>query len=113
VQGNKPSKKKVAYPVSEGLQSYLSKYNRAVTLPLQYNDLMRYEATLPVTNKFGKETDWETCIYSAYDQPEVERSLCEIYALLKTDGDTSVMEHLSVSRVDFCLFGNTHPTLIG
>ncbi len=32
-----------------------------------------------------------------------------IYALLKTDGDMSVMEHLYVSRIDYCTFGNSNP----
>jgi len=31
------------------------------------------------------------------------------YALLKTAGDISVMEHLRVSRIDYCTFGNTNP----
>ena len=109
MHGNKPSKKKVAYPISEKLNEYLVKYNRAVHLPVQYEDLMRYDATLPVQDPDGIDTNWETCIYAPYEFDEIERALCEIYALLKTDGDISVIEHLSVDRVDFCMFGNTHP----
>ena len=32
-----------------------------------------------------------------------------IYALLKTDGDVKVLDHLTVARIDFCTFGNTKP----
>jgi len=35
--------------------------------------------------------------------------LKRIYALLKVDGDFSVVEHLYVDRVDFCSFGNSTP----
>jgi hypothetical protein len=35
--------------------------------------------------------------------------LKQIYALLRVDGDFSVMEHLYIDRVDFCSFGNSTP----
>ena len=38
-----------------------------------------------------------------------QRGLKQVYALLKVDGDFSVMEHLFVDRVDFCTFGNSMP----
>jgi hypothetical protein len=47
-----------------------------------------------------------------YDQEyflEINQGLCYIYSLLKTEGDISVMEHLRVDRIDYCLFGNSHP----
>ena len=41
--------------------------------------------------------------------PALNEALKQVYALLKVDGDFSVMRHLYVDRVDFCTFGNSTP----
>ncbi|MBL0099956.1 MAG: hypothetical protein IPP49_07835 [Saprospiraceae bacterium] len=109
MQGNKPSKKKVAIPVSEPLEQYLIKYGRVTLLPLQYDDMTHYHASSPVINSRGKDTFWETVYYQEYDQNIIHQGLCQIYALLKTDGDLHMLDHLTVSRIDYCVFGNTKP----
>lgn len=112
MKGNKPSKKKVAFSISPGLDEYLLRYNRKVTLPIQYDDLLRYIANVPVLDKKGEDTFWETLIYHDYESEDINKSLCQVYALLKTDGNTEVIEHLKVARIDYCSFGNTHPIRI-
>jgi hypothetical protein len=107
--GNKPSKKKVAFPVFEPLKKYLEKHNRMTILPIQYEDLIHYIGSTPLFNMKGKDTFWETVFFSEYDQKWIHDSLCHMYALLKTDGDLQVIDHLTVSRVDYCIFGNTKP----
>ncbi|MBK9255368.1 MAG: hypothetical protein IPM42_07770 [Saprospiraceae bacterium] len=107
--GNKPSKKKIAFPVSELLQKYLERYNRITKLPILYDDLLGYIASTPLMNNKGLDTHWETVYYSEYDQEIINNGLCLIYALLKTDGNIQVIDHLTISRIDFCVFGNTHP----
>ena len=109
MKGNKPSKKKIPYPVTKNLEDYLTKYNRKVTLPIQYEDMLCYEAGIPLINRAGQDTHWKSVVYQEYDKKQIYGELCEVYALLKTDGDTSVIEHLTVDRVDYCVFGNTHP----
>jgi hypothetical protein len=109
MDGNKPSKKKIAFPVTDCLQDYLVKYNRKVKLPIQYEDMLRYEAGFPLIDRTGRNTHWKSVIYQGSDQKEIFEDLCKVYALLKTDGDIAVMDHLTVDRVDFCIFGNTHP----
>ncbi len=109
MQGNIPSKKKILFHIKEELRSYLRKYNRQVELPLQYEDLLRYGSSLPLIDQQGNDTLWETVYYSPSDQQELYKALTNIYALLKTDGDTEVLKHLSVARIDYCTFGNTHP----
>lgn len=104
-----PSKKKLSYPVGAQLWSYLAGYGRRKKLPLQYRDLTRYVAAMPLLDHHGTDTLWETVYYSESDRPELYRALTAIYALLKTDGDLSVLEHLTVARVDYCTFGNTKP----
>ena len=48
-------------------------------------------------------------MYDPVRQTDLNRRLAHVYASIRTDGDFSVMEHLSVERVDFCEFGNTQP----
>ena len=104
-----PSKKKVLFRVSEPLLRYLMRYHRAKWLPLQYEELTRYESSAPLLDHEGHDTLWETVYFSESDRPEVFHALTSMYALLKTDGDMSVVEHLTVARIDYCTFGNTKP----
>ncbi len=109
MKGHLPSKKKIIYTVNEALDGYLTRYNRNTKLPLQYNDLLRYQHMVSLLDLSGNDTLWETVYYSELDMQEIHRSLTLIYAHLKTEGDIDVMEHLEVARIDFCTFGNTQP----
>ncbi len=107
--GNKPSKKKQIFPISNQLNEYLNQNNIANALPIQYEDMLRYMASIPLYNKEGIDTHWQTVFYDERESEHLNAALCEIYALLMTDGDNSVIEHLKIDRVDFCVFGNTQP----
>jgi len=107
--GNKPSKKKVPFPVFEPLHEYLVKHGRLADLHIQYEDMTHYITNTPLYNIKGKDTFWETVFFSEYDQKWIHQALCNLYALLKTDGDIKVIDHLTVSRIDYCVFGNTKP----
>jgi len=109
MKGNKPSKKKVAFPISEQFDFYLKNYNRFLELPLQYDDMAHSIGGFELFDRDGNDTLWKTLIYDESDRHDLHGNLCEIYALLKTDGDLKVIEHLKVDRIDFCTFGNTHP----
>lgn len=109
MQGNKPSKKKIIFMPSDNFLGYLKQYGRYSHMPIQYEDMLRYMASIPLIDSQGNDTLWETVYYDHSEQAEVYQSLCQIYALLKTEGDMSVIEHLSVARVDYCTFGNTKP----
>jgi len=39
----------------------------------------------------------------------LRKNLVRIYAILKTEGDLSFINHLDVARIDFCYFGNSQP----
>lgn len=109
MQGDIPSKKKIGFKVSKSFEAYLTKHNRYVELPVEYEDLARYMSSLPLLDAHGNDTLWETVFYPETDMEDLNKSLTQIYAFLKTDGDIQVQEHLSVARIDFCSFGNTHP----
>ncbi|WP_236973732.1 hypothetical protein [Membranihabitans maritimus] len=107
--GDVPSRKKVPFEISKGLDSYLKKYGRNHSLPIQYQELHRFTSSIPLIDLHGRETMWETVFFEESDTKDLHEALTKIYAILKTDGDFSVMEHLSVARIDFCTFGNTKP----
>ena len=91
------------------MHQYLNKYGRLLLLPVQYEDLLEYEASFPHTDVRGKDTLWETVMFPAHRAEEIHKGLCFIYSQLKIDGNREVLDHLSVSRVDYCTFGNSHP----
>ena len=109
MQLNKPSRKKPAFPISADLLKYLKHYGRLTDLPLQYDDMGRSMARIPLLDRNGNDTFWETIYYHDYELGDIHYNLCVIYAVLKYDGNLDMIKHLSVSRIDFCRFGNTNP----
>ncbi len=103
------TKRKPTFPIIPDLRTYLTDYNREMELPLVYEDLKGFRESMPLRDAHGRDTLWETVIYDPEEMRRLNRDLTEIYAVLKVDGDLSVMQHLYVDRVDFCTFGNSHP----
>ncbi len=103
------SKKKIPYKISPILHKYLQDYGREMKLPIAYEDLLRYNNSIPLYDKNGNDTLWETVFYAQSDMEYIYSALKKIYALLKADGDMEVMEHLNIERVDLCTYGNTKP----
>jgi hypothetical protein len=103
------SRKKPIYPVGEDLMRYLKHYGRVSVCQLQYKDLLHFRNSFPVYDRFGKDTLWESVNYSPEEMDHLNKTLTGMYALLKTAGDVSVIEHLYVERVDYCTFGNSKP----
>ncbi|GAB4482162.1 MAG: hypothetical protein OHK0057_37530 [Thermoflexibacter sp.] len=103
------SKKKVPYKISDKLRRFLYKYSKEIAIPLQYQDLCRYIGATILYDKYGEDTLWLSVYYSQSDQEHIFGSLKKIYALLKIDGNMSVIDHLMVDRIDVCTYGNTRP----
>ncbi|MEM6522366.1 MAG: hypothetical protein AAGF85_07880 [Bacteroidota bacterium] len=103
------SKKKKIYSINKDLRMFLVKYHRETTLPIQYKDLLRYDNTIPLRDRKDKDTLWETVFYPQSEMQQIHDDVKEIYAMLKADGDLSVMQHLYVDRIDLCVYGNTLP----
>jgi hypothetical protein len=108
-ENNKPSRKKPMFPVNKELRNYLKHQGREVKLPVSYNDLLHYTFSIPLKDKNDKDTLWEKSIYDKRDWDYIREGLVKIYAILKTEGDFSYVNHLDVARVDYCTFGNSHP----
>lgn len=109
MQNYVPSKKKLPFAISKDFRAYLTEYNRTIHLPLDYKDLLRFTTAVPLLNSNDEDTLWKTVYFSEGDTLEINKALTYIYALLKTDGDIEVIEHLTVARIDFCVFGNSRP----
>lgn len=106
-----PSKKKIPFKISTAFTYYLNDYNRNMTLPIQYEDLLRFTTSIPLLDANDNDTLWKTVFYSDRETNELYEGLRKIYAYLQADGNSEVlaMQHLSVARIDFCSFGNTQP----
>ena len=103
------SRKKSLYPVSDYFESYLERYDRIETRGVRYEDLARYEESIPLYDEVGKDTLWATVFYKASEQREIHDDLLQTYAIIRADGDLSAVKDLNVDRVDLCLYGNTLP----
>jgi len=104
--------KKPIYPVSKALRGYLMLTNRETDVPISYQDLLRYNSAVTLFDKKGTDTLWETLIYNQADREFIYDCLRKVYAQLKVGGDVSVIDHLYIDRVDFCLYANTHPVRV-
>ncbi len=103
------SKKKVPFKISDHLRTYLNKYDRESPLPISYESLLRYDNGIPLYDRNGNDTLWETVFYAQADMDEVHDSLKKVYSSMKADGDLGVIDHLFIDRVDLCVYGNTQP----
>lgn len=103
------TKKKPMYPVCEALRGYLRQYNREFELPVSYSRLLEWVEAMPLYGPDGEDTLWRTVIYRPENWRRLNKHLTGIYALLKTEGDTSFIDHLYVDRIDYCTFGNSNP----
>ncbi len=84
-------------------------YGREINMPITYYDLTRYEHSIPLYDKHGKNTLWVTVFYAQSDMDHVYDCLKKMYAILKSNGDMTVIKHLTIDRIDLCLYGNTQP----
>lgn len=103
------SKKKIPYRISDKLRRFMHKYGKEIAIPLQYQDLARYTSAVTLYDRHGEDTLWLTVFYSQSDQEQIFQSLKQIYAILKIDGNISLIDHLNVDRIDVCTYGNTRP----
>jgi hypothetical protein len=104
-----PQKKKVTYPISQHLYGYLRSIDRAQEVPVHYNDLLRFDLSVSLYNRQGKDTLWLSVSFPENEMAELNKELTYVYAMLKANGNMRVMEHLHVERIDFCTFGNSKP----
>jgi hypothetical protein len=104
-----PTQRKPSFPISPDLRGYLRRYRRERELPVTYERLRAFQEVIPLTDDRGKPTLWDTVIYDQTEMPALNEALKQVYAILKVDGDLSVVNHLYVDRVDFCTFGNSTP----
>jgi hypothetical protein len=105
----KRTQRKPSYPIGGPLREYLQRYHRDRALPVTYERLRHFHEAMPLADADGRSTLWETVVYHTADMAALNEDLKRIYALLKVDGDFSVMQHLYIDRVDFCSFGNSMP----
>lgn len=103
------SRKKIFFPLNPAFRNYLRLYEREVPLPISYEELKYYDSGIPVYDKLGQDTLWESVFYPQSMTPSIHAGLKRIYSILKAGGDQAAEEHLHIERIDYCTFGNSHP----
>ena len=103
------TQKKPNIAIGGDLRDYLRRFRRERDLPITYERLRDFHEAIPLIDADGRNTLWESVAYRAEEMPALNDALKRIYALLKVDGDFSVVQHLYIDRVDFCSFGNSMP----
>ncbi|WP_299049966.1 hypothetical protein [uncultured Polaribacter sp.] len=103
------SKKKPTFPISEELNTFLTKYKRSTKINILYNDLLRFQGSVSVYDKNDIDTLWIRTYYSEWDRDEIDNSLKKIYTILHSDGNDNTIPFLNVDAIDYCTFGNSKP----
>lgn len=103
------TQKKPSYPIGADLRAYLQRYRRERALPVTYERLRGFHEAMALADETGQPTLWDSVVYEQHEMGQLYADLKHIYALLKVDGDFSVVQHLYIDRVDFCGFGNSMP----
>lgn len=106
---HKPSKKKPFFPINNDLRKYLKVRGREVDLPISYSDLTHISYSIPIRDKQGKDTLWEKALYDMKDWEYLRKSLIDLYAILRMEGDFTFTKQLDLARIDYCTFGNSNP----
>jgi len=109
MQDLKISKRKPSYPVTPKLQKYLARYSRNISLPIFYDDLLRFQGSIVVYDKNDNDTLWIRVYYNEFERQEIDLSLKKIYTTLHSDGNETSFSFLSVDAIDYCTFGNSKP----
>ena len=91
------------------MRNYLKHHGREVIQPVSYRDLLHITYSVPLLDKNGKDTLWETVSYDMKHWDFIRAGLIKMYAILKTEGDLSFTKHLDVARIDYCSFANSNP----
>ncbi len=103
------SQKKPAFPVNEKLNNYLVEHSRAIKIPVFYDDLLRFQGSVVVYDKYDEDTLWVRAYYDEHERKEIDLSLKKIYTILHSNGNEDTIPYLNVDAVDYCTFGNSKP----
>ncbi len=102
------SKRKIILKINPVLKNYLVSAERGLAMPVSYKELNDYEEAFPLENSLD-ENHWETIHYHPDKKDKINQSLIQTYALLKTEGNVSILKNLSIERIDHFIFGETKP----
>ncbi|MCB0474479.1 MAG: hypothetical protein KDC69_02330 [Flavobacteriaceae bacterium] len=103
------SKRKPAYPITDDLSLYLSKYGRNIKIPIFYDDLLRFQGAIEIYDEDGNDTLWVRTYYAEHEREEIELSLKRVYDILLVDGSYATVPYLNIDSIDYCTFGNSKP----
>lgn len=91
------------------LREYLVRHGRMTQLAVDYKDLLQFNYSMPLRDRHGRNTVWESVSYDSHAWNYLKEVLVNTYAKLRTEGDLSFVTQLELARVDYCPFGNSRP----
>lgn len=101
--------RKPAVAIGAKLRAYLAREGRDVPLPVTYARLRQFSQAVPLLERDGTDSLWETVAYRQEDMADLTAGLLKTYALLRGEGSMQVFRHVFVDRIDYCAFGNSQP----
>ena len=85
------SKKKPIFSVGDSLGAYLERYNQIKDSGIRFENLERHDNAVPLYDEHDKDTLWSTLFYPGLEYQGISDDLLTTYAILKSDGDMSVV----------------------
>ena len=73
--------KKPIYKIKAPLREHLKQFSRLADLPISYDDLLRFQDLIPLTDKNGDETLWFGALYNESENDFFHQELIKIYQL--------------------------------
>ncbi len=102
-------KKKPSIPLSDHFYTYLLEHQRVGAFQLNYDDLVGFRDSFSRGEEDGSDSYWDVVLYGPGETRDLHRELLRIYAYLKTPEAPDYTDHLFISRIEFCRFGNSQP----
>ena len=90
------SRKKIFFPLNPAFRNYLKLYEREVKLPLSYEELKYYDYGIPVYDKLGKDTLWESVMYPQSMVSSIHAGLKRIFVLTQFNS-ASLNRHITIT----------------
>ena len=83
--------KKPIYKIKAPLREHLRQYSRLIKLPISYDDLLRFQDLIPLTDHNGDETLWFGALYNESENEFFNNEL--INSLLITSSASMLSIH--------------------
>ncbi len=104
---NTIQQRKPMFTIGERLSHFLDRQGRLAVLPVSYEELLRFEGSMPQVDGRGRPTHWNAVLHRPWECEDLYGRLVDTYQTLTAGGRQ--VGHLQVAGVEFCVYGNSQP----